>query len=278
MVDTQNPPARSRPGVVTISSYLLILFAVLQVISLIISLATIGTVRDVLDEAYSGTSANGMQNVADFAFAAGIASSILFLLLSLGLAVLALFNNRGSNGSRIATWILGGIMVCCTGGNLIGGVTGSFGGTTGGTDGDVPSGEEIQRMLDDRLPAWVTPVTVLLGVLSLLALLAALILLALPKANEFFRKPKQVWEPPVPGASYPGYPQAPGQPGYPQTPGQPGYPAAPGYPPAPGQPGGAAEPPYPGGPQQPGSAPGGPEQPGGQPGSDRPGPTPPPVS
>ena len=42
--------------------------------------------------------------------------------------------------------------------------------------------------------------------LSLLALLAALILLALPKANEFFRKPTAGWEPPVPGASYPAVP------------------------------------------------------------------------
>ncbi|MGS2613988.1 hypothetical protein ACVCAH_05565 [Micromonospora sp. LZ34] len=272
VVDTQNPPARSRPGVVTISSYLLILFAVLQLIGLIVTLATLGTVREVLDEAYRGTSANGMQNLADFTIAVTIGTAIFLVLLSVALAVLGVFNNRGSNGSRIATWILGGLLVCCSGGGLLTGLAGGgFGGSTGTTNGDAPSPEEIQRRLDEALPGWVTPVTTLLGVLGLLALLAALILLALPKANEFFRKPKQGWEPPVPGASYPGYPQAGGEPGYPQAPGQPGYPATPGYPPTPGQPGGAAQPPYPGGPQQPG----GPEQPGGQPGSDRPGPTPP---
>ena len=69
--------------------------------------------------------------------------------------------------------------------------------------------------------------------LSLIALLAALILLALPKANEFFRKPTAAWEPPTPGASLPGLPAGSGQPGYPQAPGQPGYPQSsgePGYP------------------------------------------------
>ncbi len=109
----------------------------------------------------------------------------------------------------------------------------------GGTTGDGPSSEEIQRRLEEALPSWLTPVSILLGVLSLIALITALILLALPKANQFFRKPTAAWEPPTPGASYPGYPQAPGQPGYPQASGEPGYPSSgePSYPP-PGEPAG----------------------------------------
>ncbi|MGN9763933.1 hypothetical protein ACTMS2_02030 [Micromonospora sp. SD12] len=271
MVDSHNTPARTRPGVVTISTYLLWLFALTQLIGLIITLSTIGTISEMLDEAYRGTDANGTQNLADITTMFAIGGSVFVLLLAVVLAVLGVFNNRGSNGSRITTWVLGGIMVCCTGGGLVSGLGGGIG--TGQTTGDGPSPEEIQRRLDEALPGWVTPVTTLLGVLGLLALLAALILLALPKANEFFRKPKQGWEPPVPGAAYPQT----GQPGYPQT-GQPGYPATPGYPPTPGQPQGSHQPGYPppstpSGGDQPGSNPGGE-----QPGSDRPGPTPPPVS
>ncbi|SCG46900.1 hypothetical protein GA0070560_10532 [Micromonospora halophytica] len=245
MVDSQHTPARTRPAVVTISSYLLILFAVLQVISLIITLSTIGALREALDEAYRGTAANGAQNVADFAIAFTIGAAVVGLLFAIVLAVLGLFNNRGSNGTRIATWVLGGIVFCCCGFGTVSNAAGGFANNTGPTNGDMPSGEEVQRRLEEALPSWYGPVTILLAVLGLLSLLAALILLALPKSNEFFRKPKQGWEPPVPGAVYPGQPAYPATPGYPQSgyppaPGQPGYPSAPdqpGYPSASGQPG-----------------------------------------
>lgn len=232
MVDTQSTPARQRPSVVTISSYLLFLFLACQVISLIITLATIGKTRDAIRDAYAGSSVQNPDQVADVFFAIGIGSGILLLLLAIALGVLALFNNQGRNGSRITTWIVGGIMICCTGGGLISGAAGSF--TSGGDTAGGPSGEEVQRRIEEAVPSWVTPVSLLLGVVSLLALLAALILLALPKANEFFRKPAVGWEPPTPGASYPGYPQTPGQsaqPGYPST-GEPGYPSQPGTPPS----------------------------------------------
>jgi hypothetical protein len=287
VVDSHSTPARVRPGIVTISSYLLILFAVIQVINLIITLTTIGKTRDVLRDAYAGTSANGAETVADLAFAAGIGSAILVLLLAIGLVVLAMLNNRGKNGARITTWVIGGILICCTGGSLITSAAGGFATNGGSTSGDVPSADEIQRRLDEALPSWIGPVTTLLGVIGLLSLLAALILLALPKSNEFFRKPQQAWEPPVPGGAYPGYPQTSGyppagQPGYPQ-PGQPGYPSAPGQP---GQPPASEQwqPPStpPAGPPAGQSEPGQPPATGGQDGpgeakppSDRPDPNPP---
>lgn len=268
MVDPPSTPARSRPGVVTISSYLLILFAVLQVIGLIITLATIGKIRDALQDAYADTSGETADAIGTVTYAIGIGAAVFSLLLAAALVVLALLNNRGKNGSRITTWVLGGIMICCSGGNLVSGAAGGFTGGAGGTSGDAPSPDEIQRRLDAALPGWFTPVNTLLGVIGVLALLAALILLALPKANEFFRKPQPVWEPPVPGGAYPGQPSTPG---YPQTSGEPAYPPTPGYPPAPGYP-------TPGQPGQPGQPPA-PGQPGDQPPpSDRPGPTPPPMS
>ncbi|MCW3813672.1 hypothetical protein ONA91_04265 [Micromonospora sp. DR5-3] len=254
MVDAQGPPARTRrPGVVTLSSWLLILVAAIQVVNLILTLTTIGTVRNVLRDAYRGTAA---EQAADFAYAAALGGAVLSLLFAIGLVVLALLNNRGKNGARITTWVVGGILFCCNGGGLVSNATG---GLTGGgaPGGNMPSPEELQRRLSDALPSWYGPVTLLLGLLSLLALLAALILLALPKSNEFFRKPKPAWESPVPGGAYPAYPPAPGYPGQPPAP---GYPSAPDYPPAPGQPGQPGQP----GPSGPSSAP-----------EDRPGPQPP---
>lgn len=233
MVDSQSTPARQRPSIVSISSYLLFLFLALQVISLIITLSTFGKTRDALRAAYEGSTTDGEQ-VADVFAVIGIGGSIVLLLLAVVLGVLALFNNQGRNGARITTWIVGGIMVCCVGGGLLSNAAGGFN-TGGGTTDGGPSPEEIQRRLEEALPSWVTPVSLLLGVLSLIALIAALVLLALPKANPFFRKQTAGWEPPTPGASYPGNPQAPGQPGYPQASGEPGYPSSgePSYPPPP---------------------------------------------
>ncbi|MGA4730790.1 hypothetical protein ACPB67_25525 [Micromonospora taraxaci] len=231
MVDSQNTPARQRPSIVSISSYLLYLFLACQVISLIITLSTIGKTRDALRDAYAGSTVENADQVVDVFVAFGVGLGILLLLLAIVLGVLALFNNQGRNGARITTWIVGGIMVCCVGGGLFSNAAGGF--TGGQTSGDGPSGEEVRRRLEEALPSWVTPVSLLLGVISLIALITALILLALPKANEFFRKPTAAWEPPTPGASYPGQPQGSGQPGYPQSTGEPGYPSSgePSYPP-----------------------------------------------
>ncbi|WFE37741.1 hypothetical protein [Micromonospora sp. WMMD998] len=220
MVDAPGTPPRARPGVVTLSSWLLILVAVIQVLNLIVTLAVIGKIRDVMTDAYAGTSA---ESAGDIAYAFTIGSSVLTLLLAIGLVVLAMLNNRGKNASRITTWVVGGILLCCTGGGLLSGVSGGMMGSGGNTSGDLPSTQEVQRRVEDALPSWHTPVSTLLGLIALLALLGALILLALPKANEFFRKPKAGWEPPVPGGAYPAYPPAPGQsvdPGYPPVPGQ----------------------------------------------------------
>ncbi|WBB73553.1 hypothetical protein O7602_28460 [Micromonospora sp. WMMD1128] len=262
MVDAPGTTPRARPSVVTLSSWLLILVAVIQVLNLIVTLAVIGKIRDVMADAYAGTSA---ESAGDIAYAFTIGSSVLTLLLAIGLVVLAMLNNRGKNASRITTWVVGGILLCCTGGGLLSGASGGMMGSGGNTSGDLPSTQEVQRRVEDALPSWHTPVSTLLGLIALLALLGALILLALPKANEFFRKPKAGWEPPVPGGAYPAYPPAPGQsgdPGYPSTPGQSGDPA---YPSTPGQPAGG--PPAGGPPPAPGGQP--PAGPTGQPGERR---------
>ncbi|GAB3351003.1 hypothetical protein RMN56_10825 [Micromonospora halotolerans] len=233
MTDSSPAPGRARPGVVAASFYLLLLFALTQLIGLIATVAVSSKLKEGFERAFEGTT-TGAQDVGTFVVAFTIGTAVLLLVLALALVVLGLFNNRGRNGTRITTWVLGGILICCLGGSLISGATGAVGGNTGG--GDAPSADEIQRSLNDALPSWYQPLNTVLGVLGLISLLVALILLALPRANEFFRKPKQGWEPPVPGAAYPA------EPGYPQAP---GYPTTPGYPgqPTPGQPGQAGPPP-----------------------------------
>ncbi|MEU8180407.1 hypothetical protein AB0B85_25860 [Micromonospora sp. NPDC049044] len=264
MVDSQSTPARQRPSVVAISSYLLFLFLACQVLTLIVTLSTIGATRDAIRAAYEGSTIENADQVVGVFVAIALAGSILLLLLAIVLSVLALFNNQGRNGARITTWIIGGIMVCCVGGNLLSSAAGGFT-ASGNTNANGPSADEIQRRLEEGLPSWAAPVSLALNVVSLIALIAALILLALPQAHPFFRKPTAAWEPPAPGASYPGNPQAPAQPGYPQSSGEPGYPQAPAQP---GYPQSSGEPSYP----PPAS------RPDDTPPTDRPGSTPPSTS
>jgi hypothetical protein len=204
VADPTNPAAPVRPSSVTISSYLLYLYAVLGLIYVVAQLSVIGTTNDVYKKAYEGTSAEGTETVITVT---SVVVSVIGLLFAAGFVVLAVLNNRGKNPSRIVTWVLGGISLCCSGLALITMAVGNS--INVSTESDVPDPADVQRQLEDALPSWYLPVTITLTVLSLLALLVALILLALPPSNEFFRKPAPAWEPPVPGAAYPAYPQVP---------------------------------------------------------------------
>ena len=222
MSDPQYPaaPQKVRPASVTISSYLLYLVAALQVVGLVLAISMLGPTMEVYEEGFAGTP---MAEQAGLFATVGLVVGVGFgVLLAVGLVVLAVLNNRGKNAARIVTWVVGGLFLCCLGGGLTISATGNaldFG--SGGANG--PDQAEIERLLEDRLPSWYMPADLTLDVLAFLALLAALILLALPASNEFFRRPQTVWEPPVPGSTYPAYPGS-GYPGYP--------PAGPGYPPA----------------------------------------------
>jgi hypothetical protein len=198
---------------VTISSYLLYLVGAIQLISVILSFAYLGDQRRVYEDAFSEVKDGDAAAAVTVGFLVGAA--LFGLLFGIGLVILAIFNNRGKNGSRITTWVVGGIFACCGGLGLIS----LFAGGSmnfGQTDPNMPTQAELQDMLRDALPSWYNALTIILGVLGVLALLGALILLALPPSNEFFRKPAAEWQPPA-GA-------------------QPGYQAFPAYPPAAGPP------------------------------------------
>jgi hypothetical protein len=227
------PAVRARPTVVTASSYLLYAAAGLTLLNAILSLSFIGTTTHVYREVYAGSDLEGTEGLVVGITAGGAMLNILF---AAGLAVLAVFNNRGKNPSRIVTWVLGGLAVCCGGlGLAANGLTGSMN-LESSSSGNVPPAGELEDRLSEALPGWYTPVTTTLSVLMVLAILGAVILLVLPAANEYFRKPQAGgWEPPTPGHSpypnppYPGQ-QPPGQ----QSPGQQPPGGEPPYPPPPG--------------------------------------------
>jgi hypothetical protein len=189
------PASRVRPATVTAATWLLLLVAVTLVASAVLAFSQAGTIADVYREAYAGTDIEDSTDV--IAAASSVGGGLFSLLLAAGFVVLALLDHRGKNPARIVTWVLGGVGLCCVGGGLA--LTGLTSGIQMDT-ADGPDPAEVQRMLDDALPAWYSPVSLTLTIAALLALVLALILLALPPSNAFFRKPTQAVEPP------PGYP------------------------------------------------------------------------
>ena len=190
------PVQKVRPATVTIADALLIVVAIAYAAGFVVAISIMGTVTEVFREEFAGTEAEGAEGVAAFFY---VIAAAINLLIAIGLVVLAVLNNKGKNPARIVTWVLGGIGLCCTGFGLIGssiGGGGSFGGTSTEIDQD-----ELTRRLEDALPSWYEPVNLGILVISLLALATALLLLALPPSNEFFRKTPN-YEPPPPA-----YPQ-----------------------------------------------------------------------
>jgi hypothetical protein len=192
------PGTRVRPPTVTVANLLLFVVAAVYVVGFIMALSIIGTVSEVVEEEFAGTEAEGFEG---YAVGGIIGVSAVNLLIAIGLVVLAILNNRGKNPARIVTWVLGGIALCCNGFGLIGSGLGG-GSSFGGSTSDGVDQEQLQRRIEDALPSWYNAVSITTLVISVLALAGALLLLALPPSNEFFRKPQQPFEPPAPN-----YPQ-----------------------------------------------------------------------
>lgn len=192
-------PPRPRPTTVTVAGWLLFAIAAIQIVSMIVALSQLSTIADVTEDAYRGTDAEDAARISTVV--GTLVGAILGALFAIAFVILAIFNNRGKNASRITTWVLAGIGACCGIFGLIGAVAGSSF-RFGGGDDDLPDPADVQRQIDDAVPSWYRPSTITLGLLALIGLLVVIILLALPPSNEFFRKPRQQFEPPPPA-----YPQ-----------------------------------------------------------------------
>jgi len=194
---TPPPPARQRPTVVTVSSALLIVVAVMQLVGFAIVLSQLGTLSEIYQEAYEGTS---LESQAGISTATTVASAVISLLLAAGLVALAILNAKGKNPARIVTWVLGGILICLSGCGLLSTAISMQSVQSDSLGGFDP--QELERLMTERLPGWYEPVSLATSVIGLLSLVVALILLALPAANQFFRKP----EPPLEELPPPAYP------------------------------------------------------------------------
>jgi hypothetical protein len=222
--------AKKRPGVVTAASSLLYFCAVVLVVTAVLSLLQIGRTVKITEEVMKGTP--GGENAAAVTQISLILVGVVYVLLAVGFVVLGALVGKGKQPARIITWVVAGLGVLCLGCGLAGsGLTSSLQTT--------PESKVLAERLSQEIPAWQTTLSTVLTVLSTVALVAVIIMLALPAANDFFRKEQEVWVPPTTFpqdmTGIPPLPPPPGaQPPYPGQPGQPGqYPPSqpPTYPP-----------------------------------------------
>jgi F0F1-type ATP synthase membrane subunit c/vacuolar-type H+-ATPase subunit K len=188
-----------RPAAVTITAGLMALMALLGVVGAIASLAIMNRLVDRFREraARTDASANEIDTIVGIIRAFSIISAIIGILIALVLIGLALGNLRGSNASRIATWALCGIGIVCGCCGLFGVLAQNNAAFSGMSDDR--TAEDLGRALADASPGWWTVLSGALSVGQALGYIAVAVLLALPAASAFFRKPAAPpWQPTTP--------------------------------------------------------------------------------
>ncbi len=190
----QAPAPRQRPRSVTLAAGLMFALVVLLLVSAVIAFVVntpeVQRAMDNLTSVSGGGSSNPVQKYAP------IVSAVISLVFAVVILTLALGNLRGNNGTRIATWVLGGLgVVCCGLGSVF-----SFA-LTGLASRNMQGDQKAayQRLLD-AYPSWYRPASAVIAVLEILCLIGIIVFLAVPASNAFFRKPVQEWVPPAPTA------------------------------------------------------------------------------
>ncbi len=204
------PGGKVRPAVVTAASALLYLVAGIEVISLVLEVLSFSPTLAAYDDVYAGDSTlDTMKTVAQVTLIVTLAVTVLF---AAGIAALGMLISKGKNPARIVTWVVAGLGVLCFGCAL--GLGSYVSSLNAGADA---KSQVLQKQIEGSIPSWQSAVSTGLGIVVLLALVAVVILLALPAANEFFRKEQEVWVPPTdPGLA--GFPPPVPQQTMPSTP------------------------------------------------------------
>jgi len=156
----ERPP---RPTTVTAAVGLMFFAVVLNLVGSAISISTSDTVNDAIEREMEASGGSNTNNVLTQGLTIGFS-----LILSIVFVVLALLLLRGSNGGRIATWVVTGIWLLC-----------GFCGLAGG----------FFLLAIDGIPGWLIGYTIASGAISVILYIAIIVLLLLPASNAYF-KPK----------------------------------------------------------------------------------------
>ncbi|MEU8012009.1 hypothetical protein [Micromonospora parva] len=190
---TASRPVRPpRPRSVTLACLLLALAAVAQLAALPLGY---------WHQDFFLTAAESFKPTSGVSFAAlgstaDLLTDLLTAVLAIGLLALTAANVVGVHGARIASWASASFLACCA--------------TVGAVRSPRPlysvySAEDIDRITAtarDGMPDWLEPLLLALNLGAPVTILVAVVLLALPPANAFFR-PRTPVDPPWPGPTAP---------------------------------------------------------------------------
>lgn len=176
---------RGAPVSVTVAGLALLVAAAGIAVDSVIGLVLAEPVTDAFRRAYAGVDG------VDFSEASIRANGTILLIAAAGLVLLAWFNRRGSRAARVHTWLLGVLVLCWGGSSLLG---------ERRVPQRVPDPAELERLLAEAMPGWVEPVTTGTVLVAVVAVAVAMVLLALPASNQFFRRADQ---PPLTAADLP---------------------------------------------------------------------------
>ncbi len=199
---------RTRPGAVSAAGYLLYTVAALFLVSVVVGLSTAGKTLRATKDVLQQTSNRDATTAIKAGLFVGIGVDIVVVVVFVLMAVYVL---KGSNAWRITAWVIAGLGVLCT----LCGIGGA--GISRVSSGNLTSAQTQE--LKDAVPAWVRDGQIAVNVLIAIALIAIIILLALPAANDFFRRPAFAFMPPGVEPGYPPYPTYPPPGSQPPAPG-----------------------------------------------------------
>jgi hypothetical protein len=180
-------PAR-RPAPVSAAVSIMILMAAGGLANAVIGLAGMGGVVDRFraGATRAGASEADIDSLAGLAWGMVIAGAVLAVVLAALLVTLALGNLRGSNGARIATWVVCGLGLLCGCCGLLAVVGQSA--LSWNISSDDPTAEDLTQALTDAYPGWWIGLSGSLSAAQALGYLVVALLLALPAAHRYFRK------------------------------------------------------------------------------------------
>lgn len=187
------PGSGPRPSSVTVSSLLLHLIALVLVVYAAVQVYVAALIpADFFQDLYAdqGMDQTTAETAAGIAKVVTYAVSGSFAVFALFFVVLGIFVGKGKQWARVTTWVFAGIGLCCTGFSLL------SSSASLAADANVDQ-EEMARRMAEAVPAWTTPVGLVLLVAGLLGLIAVIVLLMLPPSNAYFRKPAPEWTPPA---------------------------------------------------------------------------------
>ncbi|WP_025273698.1 hypothetical protein [Haloglycomyces albus] len=184
------------PGIVSAAVWIQYATAAFLVLSALAFFAVKSSVEEALQEQlpkssdFDGMSEAKRQEVMDaiptFMTMFFVVIAAIYIVFAVSYAILAVFNSKGKNPARILSWILSGIALLCCG--LPQMLSFAMPDSMTGTGENAEFDQVITEEMEAQIPAWLNVIDWVSLLMLTLGSILIIIFLAMPKANDYFRK------------------------------------------------------------------------------------------